>query len=122
MSSQTPRTIAIARSLGQAAAQILRARPPAESRAWGISSRSSPARAVASGPAAVATPVAPVLAMADHLPAQPVGDGGGQPGDLRRVDPPWARDRHAELLDHPARAAAEHDHPVAEPDRLAHVV
>src|SRR5262249_3065171 len=121
MSSQMTSTIAIASSLGHTAPQILR--PPAESRACGISRRSSPASAAASESAAVAGPLAPVsAAMADHLLAQAVGDRGGQAGHLRRVDPPRAADRDRELVDDPARAAAEHDDPVTEPDRLAHVV
>src|SRR5262245_21001130 len=123
MSSQMASTIAIASNLGHAAPQILRPRPPAESRAWGISRLSSPASAAASESVAVAGPLATVsAAMADHLLAQPVGDRGGQPGDLGGIDPPRPADRHRELVDDPPRAAAEHDHPVTEPYRLAHVV
>src|SRR5215831_4996480 len=123
MSSQMASTIAIASSLGHTAPQILRLAPPTESRAWGISRRSSPASAAASESAAVAGPLAPVsAAMADHLLAQAVGDRSGQPGDLGRVDPPRPADRDRELVDDPSRAAAEHDDPVAEPDRLPHVV
>src|SRR6478672_2215799 len=122
-SSQMASTIAMASSLGHTAAQIFRPPLPTDSRAWGMSRRSSPASAVASESAAAAGPLAPVsAAMADHLLAQPVGDRGGQPGHLGRVDPSRAADRVLELVDDPARAAAEHDHPVAEPDRLAHVV
>src|SRR5215467_6916189 len=123
MSSQMPITIATASSLGHTPAQILLARSPAESLACRSSRLSSPASAAVSVPSAVASPAGPgLLPMADHLLAQPVGDRGGQPGDLCRVDPPRAADRDGELVDDPARAAAEHDHPVAQPDRLPHVV
>src|SRR5215469_2173809 len=123
MSSQMPMTIAIASSLGHTAAQIFRARSPAESLACRSSRLSSPASAAVSVSAVVASPAGPgLLPMADHLLAQAVGDRGGQAGDLWRVDPARAADRHTELVDDPSRAAAQHDHPVAQPDRLPHVV
>src|SRR5579863_818316 len=57
-----------------------------------------------------------------HLLPQPVGDAPGQFRDRRRVDPAGVLDGHRELVDHPAGAAAQYDHPVPQPDRLPHVV
>src|SRR5262249_50358137 len=105
MSSQAPITIAIAISLGHTAPHIFLARL-ARSPAAPRPRLPSPASAAASVSAA----------MPDHLPPQPVGDRGGQPRDLRRVDPARASDRHAELVDDPPGAAAEHHHAVAQPD------
>ena len=90
----------------------LAARGPRRSRPGGSSRLSSPARAAASGrPPWPRRWLRCQLAMADHLLPQPVGDGAGQPGDLGRVDPPRAADRHRELVDDPAWAAAEHAPP-----------
>src|SRR5499433_472189 len=101
MISQMPMTRPIASNFGQVAAQILRAlqgclRTPAVSRL------SRPERAAASGSGATisaAVPRLPGLAMPAHLLSQPVGDRAGQLGDLRRVDPPRAGNRHGELVD-----------------------
>src|ERR1700741_5485866 len=93
------------------------------------SSRSSPTSAAAPGSIASsrpARPIAPapglvVLAMTPHLLPQPVGDLARELARPSRVAPPLARDGHGERVDDPARPAAEHHDPVAEPDRRADV-
>ena len=122
-SCQMASTIAIASSLGHAAAQIFRPRPPAESRTCGISRRSSPASAAASESAAAAGPwlrcQLPWRTISSRSRSVIVAASPATSGEsIRR----GRRIGHRELVDDPARAAAEHDHPVAEPDRLAHVV
>src|SRR5262245_32147839 len=125
-SSHTPRTRAIASSFGHSAAQMFRAFQ-GRLLTVTVSRLSSPARAPAMGSTAPSTPAAPapglaILAMAPHLLPQPVGDPARQLGHRCRVDPPRPGDRHGELVDDPARPAAEHHHPGPEPDRLPHVV
>ncbi len=61
-------------------------------------------------------------AMAAHLLPQPVGDRGGQLGDLGRVDAAGPVDVDRELVDHPAGPARQQHDAVAEADRLADVV
>src|SRR5579859_7214618 len=119
MISHAPMTRPIASSFGQTVAQM--SRPPQGCPpVAGRSRLSRPLRAAASGSAARARPGPTLvsLAMTPHLLAQPVGDGAGQLGDLRRVDPAWPRDGHGELVDDPAGPAGQQHHPVAEPDRL----
>jgi hypothetical protein len=60
--------------------------------------------------------------MPAHLLAQPVGDLRGQLGDRGGVDPARPFDHHREFRQHAARAAAQHHHPVPEPNCLPHVV
>src|SRR5580692_11354731 len=104
-----------ASSLGQAAAQAFspRCRLACCGGAW--SSWSSPARA-APGSCGVST------AMADDLLPQPVLDLDSQPDGVGRVHPAWPVEVDVELADDPAGTAAQQHHPVAEPDRLAHLV
>src|SRR6516162_4576506 len=126
--SQAPMTRPIASSFGQVAAQMLRALHGCL-RTWTVSRLSSPASAGIPGSSAPARPAAPAppgglpsLAMAAHLLTQPVGDLAGQLGDLRRIDSARAGNGHRELVDDPAGPAGQHHDPVAEPDRLPHVV
>src|SRR5215467_1645685 len=125
-SSHTPMTRPIASSLGQTTAQMLRALQGCLP-VVGSSRLSRPVRAAASGSAAAAGISGVMLrllslAMTPHLLAQPVGDRAGKLGHLRGVDPARAGNRHSELIDDPAGPAGQQHHPVAEPDRLAHVV
>src|SRR2546430_14442163 len=106
-----PSTSAIASSLGQAAAQALRAILAGSLRVWAgpSSSWSRPCSAWS-------------VAMASHLLPQPVGELRRDIRDLRRVDPARAGPGQVDLIDDAAGAAAQHDHPIAEPGRLADVV
>ena len=62
------------------------------------------------------------VAMAADLLPQPVGDLGGERGDLGRVDAARPRDVDPGARDHPAGPAGQQHDPVTEPGRLAHVV
>src|SRR5947209_7125191 len=107
-----PRTSATARSFGQAAPQAflaIRQGSALPGDAGPSSSRSSPCSAWS-------------VAMPPHLPAQPLGDGSGQPRGLSRVDPPRPVSGHRVLLDDPSGSAAEHYDPVTEPHRLPYVM
>src|SRR5690349_1601051 len=117
-------TIAMASSLGHALRQT---RPPrAALLRFGPSSSAS--RPVSRSAAAVSDSVRLSWAvgtsacMAGDLRAEPVGDLGRLAGNLGRVDAPGALMSDLEVLDDPARAAAQQHHPVAEADGLAHVV
>src|SRR4051794_31409730 len=124
-------TITTASSFGQVFRQI---RLPIEPLSpLGASSRaSSPDTSlsctVAAVPAPSVRPSSPARAdgylvgMTGHLRAEPVGDLGGLAGHLGGVDAPGPAVGDREVLDHPAGPAAQQHDPVAEPDRLAHVV
>src|SRR5579862_4302293 len=111
-----PSTITIASSLGHRPPSSLALLPRRNSRP-GCGPSSS-----ASSPASEATGVLVSADMGRHLLSEQVGQVGAHFGDLWRVDPPWVRDTDLDLLDDPARTAAQHDHPVAEPASLADVV
>src|SRR6266511_3113385 len=123
-SSQTATTSATASSFGQALRQVRRPSVPLS--VAGASSRaSSPVTRSAASSGGVSCPACAAessVGMTGDLRAESVGDLGGLTGHLGRVDASRALVQHFELLDHPARTAAEQDDPVAEADRLAHVV
>src|ERR1700738_4277318 len=98
---QKPRKMAMARSFGHAARQILR--PTAARGATGTSSASSPAVSARSS-----------TAMAPHLVLEAGGDGGGEPGDVERVEASGSFDGDRVLLDDSPGTARQEDHPVAE--------
>src|ERR1700729_534600 len=104
-----------ASSLGQAAPQTLAAMCRLACCGGASSSWSRPARAAA-GSCGVS------MAMADDLLTQPVLDLDGEPHGVRGVHPARALEVHPEFADHLAGPAAQQDHPVAQADRLAHLV
>src|SRR5687767_1557085 len=79
---------------------------------------SSAASASASGP----RPIRRSASSTSDLLAETVADRHRQRGDLGRLDPSVAADGDRELGDGPAGAARKDDDPVAQADRLAHVV
>src|SRR3954447_10832110 len=113
MSCQPRMAMTTAVSLGQAADQICLERDGASGSS--ISRLSSPeiSRSVL---------VLVVVAMAAHLLTQALEDAAGQLGHFRRLDAAGPGRVHRELGDDPARAAAQHDDPVAQAHRLTHVV
>src|SRR3954470_2124690 len=108
-------TIATASTLGQKICQV---RLPRSLLALaGPSSRTSiPMTRLAAASFAPACCGTVSVGMTGDLRTEPIGDLGGLAGDVRGVDAPRPRMGDRELLDHPARSAAQQDHPVAEPD------
>src|ERR1039458_2421792 len=104
-----------ASSLGQAPAQTFAAMCRLACCGGASSSWSRPARAAAGS-------CGGSMAMADDLLTQPVLDLDREPHRLRGVHPPRALEVHPEFADHPAGPAAQQHDPVAQADRLAHLV
>src|SRR5688572_25970023 len=112
MSCHPPKNRARAASFGHSPSHARPRLPLAE--AMGTSRASRPA---ISASRSVRTGSFISSAMAAHLLAQAVRDGGGQGGHLGVVEAPGTGDVDAELVDDATGTARQDQHPVAEADR-----